>query len=180
MTINQQVRRFATQHFGRRVGGGECFDLADQALRHAGAKSAADYGSVTPSANYVWGRATTVAHARAGDIIQFRNFRCTVTTVTTTHTDQPNGGHQEETETQTETKSRPHHTAIVDSVGSHGEMTVLEQNVGGVRSVVRNNLFFTSRTVPPRTTRNGNQTITVRRTISVTGQVWFYRPQARP
>ena len=38
---------FATQRMGTRHGDGECFTLADDALKKAGAKSAADFGKVT-------------------------------------------------------------------------------------------------------------------------------------
>ena len=180
MTLNQQVHRFATQRLGQRVGRGECFDLADLALRDAGAKSAADYGRVTRSADYVWGRAVTRQTARVGDVIQFRNYGFTETVVTVTER-RDSGGRWvvEEDVSETRTQTRPHHTAIVDAIGRDGEITVLEQNVANVRRVIRNDLFFATRTDPPRVTIRGNQRITVRRSVSVQGQVRFYRPQSR-
>ena len=42
--LGDQVVAFARGKIGQCVGNGECFDLADQALRSAGAKSAADFG----------------------------------------------------------------------------------------------------------------------------------------
>lgn len=52
-------RSLVLAHAGRKgtkVGSGECFDLADQALKDAGAKSAGDYGPVTPESDYRWGK----------------------------------------------------------------------------------------------------------------------------
>lgn len=54
---------------------------------------------------------------------------------------------------------------------------MLEQNVDGVRHVLRNGLFFTSRSEPPVVTIDAAGTATtVTIVITVTGQVWFYRP----
>ena len=182
MAINPDVVSFAAAKTGQQVGSGECFDLADQALRAAGARSAADFGTITPTANYVWGASVTRSQAIAGDIVQFSNYRVTVTTVTVTRTTYPNGGFDEQQQTQTESQSRPHHTAIIESVGLNGQMTVLEQNVGTgstARQGQRNDLYFVTRSDTPQITRNGNQTTTVTRSYAVQGTVWFYHPQAR-
>jgi hypothetical protein len=47
LPLGTQVVQFAQARRRRRVGDGECFALADQALRHAGAKSASDFGTIT-------------------------------------------------------------------------------------------------------------------------------------
>ena len=41
--LNQRVVAFVREHVGRRVGRGECWDLAAQALDAAGAKWDGDY-----------------------------------------------------------------------------------------------------------------------------------------
>ena len=75
-------------------------------------------------------------------------------------------------------QSRPHHSAILASVGGQGAVTVLEQNVESVRNVVRNGLFFTSRSLPPAVTIDSAGTsTTVTTVITVSGQSWFYRPE---
>ena len=83
------------------------------------AKSAADYGKVSPNADYTWGTPVTLATLQPGDIIQFRNY--TYESVVVTKTDKA-------TTTDELAQDRPHHTAIVESVGENGAVTVLEQN----------------------------------------------------
>lgn len=173
--INANVRSFAAGRVGQQVGRGECFDLADRALRAAGARSAADYGEVTATADYVWGQSIQASQAMAGDIIQFRNYQMTIVTITVVRNADGSG----RTDQEEEVRSRPHHTGIVDSTSSSEGMSVLEQNATGDRRVSRNRLHFSSRTIGPRVTRSGGTTTTVTRRITVTGQVWFYRPEAR-
>ena len=130
MTIGQQVAQFARSHMNQKVGRrGECFDLADQALRAAGAASAADYGQVTANADYQWGLSVMLSSVRPGDIVQFRNYRVEI------DNEQGEGF---------ETRGNPNHTAIVASVGENGVIEVFEQNVYGVRRVKRNTLYFES------------------------------------
>lgn len=168
-----QIVQFGAGRVGQTVGDGECFALAELALRSAGARSAANYGAVTPGANYVWGRAVTIGQLRAGDVIQFRNYSVTVTTVT--KITQPDGSWTQNTETQTMT--RPHHTAIASDVGRNGDVVLYEQNVNDARSAMATRLYFTSRREPAQTTTEDGVTTTVTRTIQVTGTVRFYRPQ---
>jgi hypothetical protein len=155
--LSDQVVRFARDNVGRSVGSGECFDLVDQALRNAGAKSAADFGTVTPNADYVWGSSVGLANVRPGDIIQFRNYRYDRTIETDTGTD-------------TDFQERPHHTAIVDRIDGGGAITVLEQNVPDGSPGQRSQLFFSSVSANSA----GRRT-----TIRVQGRFRFYRPQAR-
>jgi len=159
--LGEQVMTFARQQRGNRVGDGQCFALADQALRGARAKSAADYGSVTPTADYVWGTSVTLAQLQPGDIIQFRNYSVTRLIVTRD---------SRQTTTEEITQERPHHTAVVETVDGDGAVTVLEQNSPEQSPVTRTQLFFTS-----GTTRSGNRTITT----TVHGTVRFYRAEAR-
>src|SRR5262245_3442597 len=159
-TMADQIVSYPRQRYGQTVGDGECFTLVNRALTNAGARVAADYGHVTPNADYVWGNSVSLGDARPGDVIQFRDYHYTKEVTTR---------NQDETVTDTEEGERSHHTAIVERVEGNGAITVLEQNVEG-SPVRRSQLFFTS-----RTSSSGNQTTT----ISVGGTFWFYRPQAR-
>jgi hypothetical protein len=159
--IAESVVSYASRRLGRRAGNGECFTLADRALRDAGARSAADYGEILPDADYVWGTEVSLANLRPGDIIQFRGYTCTVTTVTETDS---------ATNTDERIQERLHHTAIVERVGEDGAVTVLEQNSPPGSVVVRTPLFFRS-----GRTESGRQTTTV----TVTGSFWFYTSEPR-
>ena len=156
-SLGEQVVSFARDRIGRSTGSGECFDLVDQALRNAGAKSAADFGTVTPNADYVWGSLVSLSDARPGDIIQFRNYRYDRTIKTDSRTD-------------TDFQERPHHTAIVERTDGDGAITVLEQNVPEGSTGQRIQLFFSNAT----TNIGGHRT-----TVKVQGRVRFYRPQPR-
>ncbi len=160
-SIADRVVSFARRQRGDRVGDGQCFALAHRALRAAGAKSAADYGEVTPDADYVWGASVALSALQPGDVIQFRNYQADVEIVTET---------SNATTTRTEEHTRPHHTAIVESVGGNGLVTVLEQNAPEGSPVVRSRLYMSRGTV-----ESGNTTTTVR----VRGTLWFYRPEPR-
>jgi hypothetical protein len=152
---------FASRRSGSRVGDGECFALADQALRSAGAKSASDYGTITPDGDYTWGVSVTLSDLQPGDVIQFRDYSYERTVVTQ---------RSDATTTETTTEGRPHHTAIVQSVDRDGAVRVLEQN-SPVRSRVHSTrLYFSS-----GTSTSGSRTTT----ITVRGTFWFYRSEAR-
>jgi hypothetical protein len=152
---------YARGRRGERVGDGECFTLVDRALHGADARSASDYGPVTPDADYVWGTSVTLADLQPGDVIQFRGYAYERVVVT----DDARG-----TTTEEHTEERPHHTAIVQSVDSNGAVTVLEQNSPRRSPVRRSQLFFTS-----GTTTSGSRTTTT----TVRGTFWFYRPEPR-
>jgi len=155
--LGDQVVSYARSHMGQRVGSGECFDLADRALRAAGARSASDFGPVTADADYRWGSPIAIENVAPGDIIQFRNYAFAKRTETSE-------GWQEERQ------ERPHHTAIVLSNDGHGAVTVMEQNAPEGSGVHRTQLFFTSRQ---------DQDGGTRVTVTVSGQFWFYRPEPR-
>jgi hypothetical protein len=156
-SMADQIVGYARHRIGQHVGDGQCFALADNALRGAGSKSAADFGTVTPTADYVWGTSVNISAVRIGDVIQFRNYQYLK------RVDNDDGSFREDG------GGRPHHTAIVERVDGDGAFTVLEQNFEG-SPVRRSQLYFTSRT----STSSGQTT-----TITVTGTFWFYRPQAR-
>ncbi|HKB10846.1 MAG TPA: hypothetical protein VKD69_09330, partial [Vicinamibacterales bacterium] len=122
---------------------------------------AADYGTVTPNADYQWGTSVTLADLQPGDVVQFRDYSYERTVVTRDSSGTTTDEHAED---------RPHHTAIVESVDGNGAVTVLEQNAPDGSPVRRSHLYFTG-----GTTTSGNSTTTIR----VQGTFWFYRPQAR-
>jgi hypothetical protein len=120
-STNQKVTIWALGRLGQRVGSGECFDLADQALRNAGANSAADLGPTGDDADYVWGDSIQLKDAMGGDILQFRDHEVTTTVVTeSTFAD---GTVEDDTEVMT--VDREHHTAIVDANLGGGRYRVI-------------------------------------------------------
>jgi surface antigen len=161
-SMSQQILSFIKQRMGTRHGNGECFTLADDALKNAGAKSAADYSKLTPDTDYVWGTAVSASDVKAGDVVQFRSYRYDRKVVTKNP--------DRSVSTDEDFQERPHHTAIVEQVNGDGSMTVLEQNAPVGESVSRNTLYFSS-----STTKSDNSTTT----IKVKGTVRFYRPQSK-
>jgi hypothetical protein len=112
--LSRKVLRYARSQMGRQVGNGECWTLADRALRFAGARrpGRGSYGS------YVFGRRIGRRSLQPGDVIQFEG-------VTFKHTG-PDGSWS--------SMSFPHHTAIVAAVRGN-RVTLLNQNVSGDRTV---------------------------------------------
>jgi hypothetical protein len=160
-SMADRIVGYASRKRGERDGDGECYTLVNRALRAADARTAADYGPVSPDADYIWGTSVALADLRPGDIIQFRDYTYERVTVI----DDDSG-----TTTEEHAEDRPHHTAIVQSVDGGGAVTVWEQNAPEGSAVRRTQLFFTS----GRTT-SGNRTTR----ITVRGTFWFYRPEAR-
>jgi hypothetical protein len=158
-SLADSVVGYAAHRLGHTVPDGQCFALVDLALRHAGAKSAADFGPVVPGDDYIWGTEVSLASLRRGDIVQFRDYTCRTVTVTET---------SEGTATEERLEERLHHTAIVEQAGSDGAAVVLEQNSPPGAPVVRSTLFF-------RSGQTGSEGRTVSTTVS--GTLWFYRPQ---
>jgi len=187
-SLGQQVQTYAVNRVGQQVGSGECFDLADRALRAAGARSAADYGEVTADADYRWGDSVQLADLQPGDVLQFRDYEVTITVVVTSRKTFRDGSTEDSEEESTETYSRPHHTAIVSSRLGGGRLRVLEQNApprGGTtpQRVVRSNEIHTAGSTSTQSTVRQESDGVVRQetttTITVTGTIWAYRPQAR-
>lgn len=123
--LRSQVLQYAKDKMGTKVGSGECFDLADFALKDAGAKTASDFGTVTPTADYVWGTEVALAKAKAGDILQYRDYKRSITVETKVTF--PDGAWFSYSESQS--IDRPHHTAVVASAPVNSKLEVLEQNV---------------------------------------------------
>lgn len=169
--LGQQVVHFARSNIGRKVGDGECFALADRALRAAGAATAEDFCQIGPTTDYVWSsQEVNISDAQPGDILQVRTFSAV------RRIDRPDGSWNEDRST----RGSPNHTAVIESVRSEGGiviLTILEQNVtiGGTgnqpkKSVRQNEIPTSSGEI-----QSGRDTIT----YTVTGDFWIYRPVAR-
>jgi len=186
-SLGQQVQTYAANRVAQPVGSGECFDLADRALRAAGARSAADYGEVTADADYRWGDPVQLADLQPGDVLQFRDYEVTITVEITRRKTFRDGSTEDSEEESTEVYGRPHHTAVVSSRLGGGRLRVLEQNApprGGTtpQRVVRSNEIHTAGSTSTQSAVRQESDGVVRQetttTITVTGTIWAYRPHA--
>lgn len=104
--LQRDVVNFAADNIGEKVGRGECWDLADQALRAAGAE---------PPRGYTFGTPVPLTEIQPGDILQF----------TTARFDEPG---------YWTIMGMPNHTAVVHAVGDTRAF-ILQQNFDGKRYV---------------------------------------------
>jgi len=183
-TINQNVVIWARGQIGKQVGKGECWDLADKALRNAGASSSADLGPMGDDEDYIWGDAVDdLKDAQAGDVLQFRDF----TVATSIETDISFADGSRSTDTKESEFTRPHHTAVIDTAQGQGAFKILEQNVAPGGKKVQLHTLNTRDNVPVVTTTrklmkagDGTMkmaTVKVTTTITVSGTIWAYRPK---
>ena len=182
-TVNQKVFFWASAQVGKQIGKGECWDLANSALQGAGASSSSAL-TLAGSDDYVWGSKVELKDVIPGDVLQYRDYEMTTTTVTdVTFTD--NTGWIEDLEASV---AHPHHTSIVRKNHGGGVFTVLEQNYKGkyekVRSsTVRWNDAPTQETFSKKFLNrqdNGKKelaTVKVSVTVSVSGTITAYRPK---
>lgn len=115
----EAVARYAEAHLGRKVGRGECWDLAQHALNEAGARWDGYYG---------FGEKldTTTVPVQRGDVVQFEGVVV-----------------ERRTGSSLTQETMGHHTAIVLSVGASGRYTLAHQNFGrGGRKVSRYELVM--------------------------------------
>jgi hypothetical protein len=124
--LNQQVLAFARQHLGKRVGNGECWTLAADAITAAGGER---------PRGYVHGRELRPGETvLPGDIMQFNSVRL-------------------ENRKGWRTMGHPHHTAVIQSASGSKTYSLLHQNFGGgeegkkVQSITINLGELTSGTV---------------------------------
>lgn len=118
--LNVRVANFAVDHLTQKVGNGECWTLAKQALVAAGAQ---------PPNGYVFGRELVYGEPwLPGDIIQFTS--CQFVDV------QPG-------RRSTTTLGSPNHTAIIYSI-ANGQTVILQQNVNDDRHVQTQTLNFSN------------------------------------
>jgi hypothetical protein len=123
--LGRNVVAFAQRHLNRKVGNGECWTLAFEALKFAGAHLPGQNGYGT----YVFGRQVGLGQLQSGDILQFEGVRF--------DHHGPKGAHN--------WTSFPHHTAIVESVRGKS-VTILQQNFNDVRRVGRATINMGDRT----------------------------------
>jgi hypothetical protein len=177
-TLNQKVAHWSAGKVGQQLGRGECWDLANQALKAAGASSSTTTGA---DDDYVWGTAVTLNQVLPGDILQFRDY--SVKTTTTTRSTFDDDSWLEETKTDTE--EREHHTAVVSRALSPFALEILEQNAPPTGRRVQRHVLATA---------GGTSTSTERKTVKdssgklrpakvqttvvveVSGKLWVYRP----
>jgi len=120
--LSSKIIHWAHGHLGQQVGSGECWDLVDRALRHAGARTSTTTGK---NDDYVWGTPITLEQVVPGDILQFRDFVVTTRIERTVRF--PDGtGYRDDDLTFAR---RPHHSAIVHHVNGGGVFRVYEQRV---------------------------------------------------
>jgi hypothetical protein len=140
--INEKVVEFARKKLGEQVGNGECWTLADEAVKFAGAKSSPAYPNDPNKSDYVWGSLEYAAEVkdgkltetgaakkvRPGHIVQFRDTKFAGR--------RADGG--------TYSMSFSHHTAVVQSVSSDAKVVgILHQNYAGKKTVTEATLTLT-------------------------------------
>lgn len=106
--LNQRVVDFAKSKMGKKVGAGECWDLAAEALNTAGARWDGLYG---------FGELVDwrTAEVHPGDIVQFENVDI------------------ERREGATVRRERyGHHTAVIMDVRDKGDYVIAHQNMQGI------------------------------------------------
>ncbi|MBL4865989.1 MAG: hypothetical protein JKY67_06400 [Pseudomonadales bacterium] len=169
---------------GKKIGDGECWTLVEEALSSNGGKTSSDLGPVSRNANYIWGNKIAIDAVSAGDILQFRNHKETTTTLLEyTFKDEATWS-----ETQTEIVEKPHHTAVVNgTVNAKGLLKTLDQNVKPLGKIVQNQEIYTKNVsaVVTNTTESQKHPYNKKMekakvkktvTISVSGNIWAYRP----
>jgi len=118
--LNKEIVSWVSTQVNKKVGTGQCWDLAQQALNKSGAKwdGMYDFGSPLAKSECVM----------PGDIIQFEKVKAKRMV---------NGSEFRE--------EFPHHTAIVFSVNSSDEIKLIHQNTGyNGKKVAVSDFYFSS------------------------------------
>lgn len=187
LTLEQKVVTWATGQLNKKVGAGECWDLAEEALKQAGAKTSKDLGPVDADSDYVWGtKVTNLKDVEPGHILQLRDHKVTITT----EVDYTFADGSGDVATTSDPLERPHHTAIVNSkIDSDGAIKTLEQNVKPGGKVVQNQKLYTRDVAPvvtstyeqkynPHTKKTETATVVTTVTVTVEGTIWAYKPKS--
>lgn len=188
LTTNQRVLTWVRGNVGTMVGKGECWDLAELALKQAGALTSNDFGKVTKDADYVWGdKVEKLEDVLPGDILQFRNH--VTTTITREKVVFRDGSWAEKTSTKA--AKRPHHTAIVNSMpDTEGVVQTFDQHVMPLGRVVQNLKLHIRNLGPitsitkekrenPATKMAEEATVETTVTVRIEGTIWAYRPRSK-
>ena len=142
--LNQKVLSFCKKSMGKKVGDGQCADLAYQALMDSGAESPDDFKDNPQPGDYVWGdlvygyKVQDTKHletgdrklVKPGDVVQMRDVIIE---------------HEEESDEYItkETIDADHHTAVVSNVSPDGlSYDVIEQNANDVPTVTTGTLHL--------------------------------------
>jgi hypothetical protein len=122
LELNDKINEYINKVMNTKVGRGECWDLAQEAL---------DLNMADWTRPVTFGRPLNPERdeIKAGDIIQFRSVKITE------HL--PNGV------TKYETLGDPDHTALVYKVLGKKHYTLVHQNVRGNRSVIKGDINLT-------------------------------------
>ncbi len=182
--LKNKVVIWVRSHIGQMVGDGECWTLAEEALKKNGGKTSNGLGPVSKNADYVWGNKVAVTAISPGDILQFRNHK--VTTITILEYTFKDGATW--TETQTDIAERGHHTAVVTgTINAIGFVKTLDQHVKPLGRKVQSKELYT-RNVPAKITNttqirkhpysNKMEIAKLKKTVTikVSGKIWAYRP----
>lgn len=187
LSLGQKILVWAQGQKGRTVGAGECWDLGEQALKQAGAKTSNDLGPVGDDVDYIWGDPIDIKDVQSGDILQIRDHEQIISTEED-YTFKDGSGN---TETNEVSLGRPHHTSIINgTLDADGAVKTVEQNVDPDGRVVQDKKLYT-RNVPAKVTKvmmnkrnpttKKDEMVMVTRTVTVTikGTIWPYRPKAK-
>jgi len=159
--LNQKVLRYCRNHLNKKVDRGECWDLAFEALKFAGANTPSGQGSSL----YRWSaKKIPFSSAKPGDIIQFFEYKIDFT--------EDDGGNWEVLPGGNFEYGRPRHTSILKAKKSRGQVEVYEQNMRNIKKVKINTQYLV-----PGTYTDSSLTVTVKK---LGGRVVFYRPLKAP
>ena len=185
--IARNVIQWARGKLGKKVGKGWCWDLAEEALKFAGAKTSRDLGEVKDDSDYVWGKPIQLKDIQPGDVLQLRDHLVLTEIVE----EQYFSDGSSYTENRDYKAKRPHHTAIAVSLPNEaGEISTLEQFLKGERIVKSSTIrlrgqeprvetVFELRNHPFKKNTKERAKIIRTTSVTVTGEVWAYRPQKK-
>jgi hypothetical protein len=135
-TANDKVVEYAKSQVGKQVGNGECWTLANEAMKLAGTKSSFHFTDTPNKGDYVWGTLSfgldgkgakesgALKDVKPGDIMQFRDAKFSGR--------KGNG---------TYTMTASHHTAVVVKADKMAKtITILHQNWNGKKTVAEETL----------------------------------------
>jgi|APHig6443717817_1056837.scaffolds.fasta_scaffold228294_1 hypothetical protein len=200
LTINQKIVNYVRGNLGKQIADGECWTLAERALAGAGAQTSKDImgpSNVTPNADYVWGDEIDHKDIIPGDVLQFRDYVMTTTTVVSVlYTNLPAGvtvrpNPVDESE-QEETFDESHHTSIASSGYANKRLSVLHQNVPPKGKKVQAGTIALESIPATKAVSDGTRMLDVNGkkirvnvkvsttvTVTVEGSIWAYRPRKK-
>jgi len=145
-SINAKILSFSKRKLRKRVGDGDCWDFAYNALKHAGGKLPKRLGPTSP-VTYIWSSDTkSYADAIPGDILQFKEYIIRIDALGNRETFPDGSWKQYPSNYREITLGAPWHTQILKKKESDGQITIYEQNwqnsKGKTIKKVREHTFF--------------------------------------